>query len=104
MDKGTGFNITIGANMQVTSSTSDASINIFTIIPKVQDENVLSGTVLSHLFIHQFTLLRCCQEGWVSILPYWNICEVPPEKAPFFNHCINKLLRGNLRGILRVVT
>ena len=58
MDKRAGFDIPVGIDMEVRTSSSDASANKLAVVPEVHGEDRLRFAVFANLVIHELALLR----------------------------------------------
>src|SRR5690554_622424 len=83
VNKGTWFCIAIGINVEVTSAACDTTVNIISIVPKINRQNRFLRPELSYLLIHIFSLLRSYQKVYISIFTQWHIRKVPAKQTAF---------------------
>ena len=86
MDKYTRFSITCGVNVEIVTSASDTSADIFTIVLEIHWEETditLWRTDFTDTLDHVFTLLHCRHQIYNSIVAYWHIMEVESKTGTF---------------------
>ncbi len=99
MNKGTGFNITICIDMQISSSTGDTSVHIFPVVPEIHGEQLFGVAEFANLTIHKLTLLCCHHQIRNRIHAYRHISKVPCELRSLVNQEIRKFLTADYFGV-----
>jgi len=62
VNKGAGLDITVGIYMQVVPAAGNATVDILTVIPEVNQKDIFLLSKPANLMVHIFTLLRSNQQ------------------------------------------
>ena len=103
MYEGAGFDIAVGINMAIASSSRNASVHIFAIVPEVHGKNRFGLAEFSYLTVHIFSLFRSNQPIGHSIHADRHICKQPQEEATLFNQEIDELFAGDDLRVLSCI-
>ena len=104
MNESTRFDIPIGIDMEIITSSGDTSPDILPVIPEIHSKDRLCLTEHTYLLVHEFPLFGSHHQFGYSIVTDRHISEIPNKSSPLVDHKIKIFRRPDDIDVFTMIT